>query len=336
MDIYEKGWLSDPITGNRFAPKTLSDQILNGDGSRFLEQYNQDKMDIYNTINSLDLFSLNWYKVEEITLSGVTYTVMWAVDPSTATESDNKSGIGINSTGKLYRITYNGSSYSIAGYDNNNWYTGNCSSGSSTAAKSASCNNYEVVSNTLIHMVFANPNTAKNNVTLKINSKTALPLYLNGQPISSTNYEIPKGWSGLLYCDGTKYYMRTDGKLPIPQIEQLETKVNQMDACVQLAIVEKGQAYEWKNVTLADSLTNYREILFAFANSAGAIFKVTTLPVSFFRNYISGTIFVNICHTENDGSMSRASIYYVNNTTISTYTPRMNDVLNRLVVVGIK
>lgn len=118
---------------------------------------------------------------------------------------------------------------------------------------------------------------------------------------------------------------------------QLETKVNQMDNCTQLAIVEKsGQAYEWRNVTLADSLANYREILFAFANSAGAIFKVTTLPISFFRNYTSGNVFVNICHTENDNSMSRASIYYVNNTTISAYTPRMNDVLNRIVVVGIK
>ena len=87
-----------------------------------------------------------------------------------------------------------------------------CSTGASTTAKTASCSGYSATANTYIHIVFSNTNTA-NVPTLNINSKGAKPIYLNGQPVSSSNKDIKAG-SYIAYYDGTAYYLRNDGILP--------------------------------------------------------------------------------------------------------------------------
>ena len=56
-------------------------------------------------------------------------------------------------------------------------------------------------------------NTAKSALTLNIGSTGAKPIYINGQPSSSTNYTLPGG-QYLVYYDGTNYHFRTDDKLP--------------------------------------------------------------------------------------------------------------------------
>ena len=55
-------------------------------------------------------------------------------------------------------------------------------------------------------------NTATSALTLNVASKGAKPIYINGEPSSSTNHTLPAGIY-IVYYDGTNYYFRTDGKI---------------------------------------------------------------------------------------------------------------------------
>lgn len=100
----------------------------------------------------------------------------------------------------------------ITTYDSNTVPSAYCTTGASTAAKSATCSGYVAMANSYIHIIFSNTNTA-NVPTLNINSSGAKPIYLNGQPVSSSNHNIKAG-SYIAYYDGTAYYLRNDGILP--------------------------------------------------------------------------------------------------------------------------
>lgn len=97
-------------------------------------------------------------------------------------------------------------------YDSNTVPSAYCTTGASTAAKVATCSGYTAMANSYIHIIFSNTNTA-NVPTLNINSKGAKPIYLNGEPVSSSNKNIKAG-SYIAYYDGTAYYLRNDGILP--------------------------------------------------------------------------------------------------------------------------
>ena len=56
-------------------------------------------------------------------------------------------------------------------------------------------------------------NSAQTALTLKIGNTDAKPIYINGNPSSSTNYTLPGG-QYLGYYDGTNYQFRTDDKIP--------------------------------------------------------------------------------------------------------------------------
>lgn len=56
-------------------------------------------------------------------------------------------------------------------------------------------------------------NSAQGAITLNIGSTGAKPIYINGNPSSSTNYILPGG-QYLVYYDGTNYQFRTDNKIP--------------------------------------------------------------------------------------------------------------------------
>ena len=56
-------------------------------------------------------------------------------------------------------------------------------------------------------------NTVASAITLNVNSLGAKPIYINGEPSSSTNYTLPTGLY-LVHYDGTNYHFRTDGKIP--------------------------------------------------------------------------------------------------------------------------
>lgn len=90
--------------------------------------------------------------------------------------------------------------------------SGYCFTAAGTAAKEASCSNYQILNNSYLQVIMQNSNTSASALTFKVNNKTACPIYINGIASSSTNYTLPAG-SYLTYYDGTNYYFRTDGKI---------------------------------------------------------------------------------------------------------------------------
>lgn len=113
-------------------------------------------------------------------------------------------------------------------YDGTNWvwisdsrHDGNdntipsayCSTAAGTAAKTASMSGYVLTANRYTVITFTNANSSASALTLNINSKGAKPLYINGNPSSTTNYTLPAG-QYIIWYDGTNYYVYTSGNIP--------------------------------------------------------------------------------------------------------------------------
>lgn len=100
------------------------------------------------------------------------------------------------------------------GYDanDNNIPSAYCSTAAATAAKTASCSGYALLSNSYIQVIITTTNTAASALTLNINGKGAKPIYINGAASSAENYTLYAG-SYFVYYNGTNYYFRTDGKI---------------------------------------------------------------------------------------------------------------------------
>lgn len=90
--------------------------------------------------------------------------------------------------------------------------TAYCTTAAGTAAKTATCGGYALLSNSYIQVIIVNSNTSKSALTLAINGKTAKPIYINGSASSASNYTLNAG-SYLVYYNGTNYYFRNDGKI---------------------------------------------------------------------------------------------------------------------------
>lgn len=88
-----------------------------------------------------------------------------------------------------------------------------CTTTASTAAKTATCTSYHLTANSYLHILISTTNTVAGAITLNVNSTGAIPIYINGEPSSSTNYTLPAG-TYITFYDGTAYHFRTDGKLP--------------------------------------------------------------------------------------------------------------------------
>lgn len=156
---------------------------------------------------------VNWESVTTETLGGVDYKVMWQIAP---TVDNDVYGLAISSNGLLAYIRSNkgAKSTSLTTYSQNTcsqMYNGSSATG---AVKYPTMSNYELIPNSYTMINFFNGNTYKGLVKINCNGKGAVPLYLNGEITSATNYEIPKG-SYMMFYDGTNYYLRTDGKLPV-------------------------------------------------------------------------------------------------------------------------
>ncbi len=108
-----------------------------------------------------------------------------------------------------------------ADYNVDTYTSAYCSTGASTAAKTASCNGYTLTANTYLHFIITNSNTKNTALTMDVNGKGAKPIYINGNASSSSNYNLPAG-SYLGFYDGTNWQFRTDGIIP-GKIEKLGT-----------------------------------------------------------------------------------------------------------------
>lgn len=168
--------------------------------------------------------------------------------------------------GACVMLTYDGNGWvRDQGFNTNSTYYYSsiiCSTSSSTAAKTGTTHNYNPDLHTYIVVLMRNANTAKSALTLEVSPGTAKPIYINGEPSSTTNYDIPLG-SYLVYYDGDNYYFNTDGKLYVPDpIEDndavnkksLDNKVDKNDLIVSEHIYTLGdgttyteEVILWKN-----------------------------------------------------------------------------------------
>ena len=84
-----------------------------------------------------------------------------------------------------------------------------------TAAKIASCDNYDLRTGDVFVLIITTSNTASSELTLNVNNRGAKTIYINGTISSSTNKTLNAG-TYFVYYNGTNYYLRTDGKFPVP------------------------------------------------------------------------------------------------------------------------
>ena len=84
-----------------------------------------------------------------------------------------------------------------------------------TAAKVASCDNYDLRAGDVFVLIITTSNTASSELTLNVNNRGAKTIYINGTVSSSTNKTLNAG-TYFVYYNGTNYYLRTDGKFPVP------------------------------------------------------------------------------------------------------------------------
>jgi len=96
--------------------------------------------------------------------------------------------------------------------DSNHYTTAWSNTAAGTAAKTASCTNYALLSKSYINVLMTTTNTSATALTLNIGGTGAKPIYINGAASSTSNHTLPAG-SYLVYYDGTNYYFRTDGKI---------------------------------------------------------------------------------------------------------------------------
>lgn len=102
--------------------------------------------------------------------------------------------------------------WKVSAHRNSTYYTPSvtCGTAAATAAKVGSTSYYTLQPGHF-QIMFVYDNTATSNVTLNINSLGAKPIYLNNQPISSSNATALKKGIYFAYYDGTNYYLRSDG-----------------------------------------------------------------------------------------------------------------------------
>ena len=89
-----------------------------------------------------------------------------------------------------------------------------CTSSGATVAKEAEATGYALRTNNIFVITFTESNSATS-FTLNVNGTGAKSVYINGASNGSGNTTLPAG-TYLCYYDGSLYYLRTDGRLPIP------------------------------------------------------------------------------------------------------------------------
>lgn len=131
-----------------------------------------------------------------------------------ATDSTYPNAVkNITRSGTTFTATrYDDTTFTFDQQDNNTVPSAYCSTAAGTAAKTATCTDYALLSKSYIQVIIKTANTSATALTLNINGKGAKPIYINGSASSTSNYTLPAG-SYLVYYNGTNYYFRTDGKL---------------------------------------------------------------------------------------------------------------------------
>lgn len=120
--------------------------------------------------------------------------------------------------GAIVMFIYDGTSW-IRQYWYNTTYTLTSvlsNTAAATAAKVGSNSSYFTIKDgTYFDFTLRYSNTVQSALTLNINSTGAKPIYINGEPSSNTNYELPGG-KYLVYYNDNKYYFINPGQQNAP------------------------------------------------------------------------------------------------------------------------
>ena len=124
--------------------------------------------------------------------------------------------------GAVVPFVYNGTNWVRFYWSNTTYYytSAYCTTGAATAAKVGSSSATQtLIGSRYFQLWIQNTNTHAGALTLNMNSLGAKPIYINGTPSSSTNYNLLRGCYIVYYdADGNDgngcYHFRTDNKLP--------------------------------------------------------------------------------------------------------------------------
>lgn len=98
-----------------------------------------------------------------------------------------------------------------------------CVTAAATKAKTATCTYYALRADSYFPILFRYSNSNKTGITLNINDTGAKPIYIDGEPSSSTNYTLPAGIY-IAYYDGVSYYINPTAMDSIPFTETISEK----------------------------------------------------------------------------------------------------------------
>lgn len=164
------------------------------------------------TLGNIAIENLSdWATSTYVTIDLTTYLTYWPVAP---TDSNQVYGLSI-SNGRLFRIYNNNGTYSVQAYDQDNdtKYTnqslgqgyGTCKTAEATVAKAVTLSGYELVKGGIVAVKFTYGICA--DATLKVNSKTAKPIYIKGGVVTAANKgAIAAGDLAYFMYDGTAYH----------------------------------------------------------------------------------------------------------------------------------
>ena len=160
--------------------------------------------------------------------TGITIHVKFTTASGTATKLKvgstdaksitNPSGAVVWAANSVVSFTYDGTNW-IRQYWSNTTYTLTSvwsNTAAATAAKASSNSNYFTIKDgTYFDFTLRYGNTVQSALTLNINSTGAKRIYINGEPSSNTNYELPGG-KYLVYYNDDKYYFINPGQQNAP------------------------------------------------------------------------------------------------------------------------
>ena len=120
---------------------------------------------------------------------------------------------GLIRKGNTATFIFDGSNYHLLSIDDS-YQAAYCISKGSVSNKEAVLTGYSANSGTYITVIMCESNTYGGTITLNINNQGAKQVYINDYISSPFGYLIPAG-AYIVYYDGTNYYFRTDGKIPM-------------------------------------------------------------------------------------------------------------------------
>ena len=202
------------------------------------------------------------YKLSSAGVSGTQSTLNLTLADGTTTGAKNimmnnntavTNHYAVNS---ILLLVYDGTAWKLADYNTNTTYSIGDIYSDTAAATAAKKSSYSVyyhlpAADGCVYstMTLRYANTSQTALSLNVNSTGALPIYINDEVTSATNYTLPAG-RYFIKTDGQAYYFRTDKYLPADisgyarEVQWIDTST-QDGAALETDIVTYQEDIDW-------------------------------------------------------------------------------------------